>query len=103
MQAVRGVLGSDVGPNEPLMDAGLDSLGAVEFKNAIAAGIGVELPVTAHSLPWTSTTTCLMRGPQPEPNQNLTQARAPALALALLGPRVELQHHSAIHKRQFTA
>eukprot|EP00959_Pyramimonas_sp_CCMP1952_P038616 808241-Pyramimonas_sp.AAC.1 len=29
------------------MDAGLDSLGAVELKNAIAANLGVELPVTA--------------------------------------------------------
>jgi acyl transferase domain-containing protein/NADPH:quinone reductase-like Zn-dependent oxidoreductase/acyl carrier protein len=41
------VLGSDVGPDEPLMDAGMDSLGSVEFKNAVTAQLGFELPVTA--------------------------------------------------------
>ena len=47
MAAVQSVLGADIGVDEPLMDAGLDSLGAVELKNAIAAEVGVELPVTA--------------------------------------------------------
>ena len=44
---VKGVLGAEVGPNEPLMDAGLDSLGAVEFRNAAEGRLGVSLPVTA--------------------------------------------------------
>ena len=35
MAAVSDVLGSDVGADDPLMDAGLDSLGAVELKNTI--------------------------------------------------------------------
>ena len=44
---VKDVLGAEVGLNEPLMDAGLDSLGAVEFKNAVENRMGVSLPVTA--------------------------------------------------------
>ena len=41
------MVGAEIGPDEPLMDAGLDSLGAVEFKNALEGRMGVELPVTA--------------------------------------------------------
>ena len=44
---LKGVLGSDVGLHDPLMDAGLDSLGAVEFKSAVEARLGLTLPVTA--------------------------------------------------------
>eukprot|EP00959_Pyramimonas_sp_CCMP1952_P353718 7410857-Pyramimonas_sp.AAC.1 len=43
---VEGVLGASVAPDAPLMDAGLDSLGAAELGNAIRAGVGVEVPVT---------------------------------------------------------
>ena len=44
--AVANVLGSAVAPTEPLMAAGLDSLGAVELKNALQTHMGVELPST---------------------------------------------------------
>ena len=47
MAAVRNVLGADIAPDEPLMDAGLDSLGAVEFQNVIQQSFGIELPVTS--------------------------------------------------------
>ena len=43
---LRAVVGSEVGFDEPLMDAGLDSLGAVEFKNAVEGRMGVSLPTT---------------------------------------------------------
>ena len=43
---LRALVGSEVGLEEPLMDAGLDSLGAVEFKNAVEGRMGVELPAT---------------------------------------------------------
>ena len=46
MEVVRGVVGPDAQANDPLMDAGLDSLGAVELKNAIDTAVGVELPGT---------------------------------------------------------
>ena len=46
MEAVQSVLGAPVADDTPLMDAGLDSLGAVEFKNAVESLVGVELPVT---------------------------------------------------------
>ena len=44
--AVASVLGSVVPPAEPLMAAGLDSLGAVELKNALETHLGLELPST---------------------------------------------------------
>ena len=43
---LRALVGSEVGKDEPLMDAGLDSLGAVEFKNAVESRMGVELSAT---------------------------------------------------------
>lgn len=47
MSAVRGVIGFDVNPAEPLLDTGLDSLTVVEFKSAVTNNTGVELPATA--------------------------------------------------------
>ena len=43
---VRDILGTDVAANEPLIDAGLDSLGAVELRDAVNAAVGMELPST---------------------------------------------------------
>eukprot|EP00894_Picocystis_sp_ML_P004398 jgi/Pico_ML_1/54915/g54.t1 len=45
-ESVRGVLGADVGVEEPLMAAGLDSLGAVEVRNSVERKMGTELPST---------------------------------------------------------
>merc|ERR1719199_1576445 len=36
MNTVSAVLGASVGSDEPLMDAGLDSLGSVELRNGLA-------------------------------------------------------------------
>ena len=43
---VGAIIGDDVGQDVPLMDAGLDSLGAVELRNALAQAVGMELPGT---------------------------------------------------------
>ena len=46
--AVAGVLaGGAVAPEQPLMEAGLDSLGALELRNALQARFGVNLAATA--------------------------------------------------------
>ena len=45
-EAVAAVLGSSVGAEDPLMAAGLDSLGTVELRNALERCTGLELPST---------------------------------------------------------
>ena len=45
-EAVASVLGASVGLEDPLMAAGLDSLGSVELKNALEKRAGIELPST---------------------------------------------------------
>jgi acyl carrier protein len=46
METVAGVLGIFVGQDDPLMDAGLDSLGSVELRNGLFRLVGMELPGT---------------------------------------------------------
>ncbi len=41
---VEAVLGSSVGDQEPLMAAGLDSLGATEVRNSLQESLGMDLP-----------------------------------------------------------
>ena len=43
---VSDILGKEVAINEPLIDAGLDSLGAVELRDAVNAAVDMELPST---------------------------------------------------------
>ena len=44
--AVTQVVGSDVDTDEPLMSAGLDSLGSVEFANVLAQKFSMQMPAT---------------------------------------------------------
>ena len=44
--AVQQVLGTAPEPSAPLMEAGLDSLGAVELRNALSTAFASELPAT---------------------------------------------------------
>ena len=41
-----GIVGSRIDPSQPLAEAGLDSIGSVEFRNAASALIGRDLPAT---------------------------------------------------------
>lgn len=43
---LSGLLGGPVPADQPLMEAGLDSIGAVELRNAVSANFGIELPAT---------------------------------------------------------
>ena len=45
-EAVKNILGATVAAEEPLMAAGLDSLGAVELRNSLEARLGLQLPGT---------------------------------------------------------
>jgi acyl carrier protein len=45
-EAISSIVGGSVSPDEPLMAAGLDSLGAVELKNSLEGRLGVQLPGT---------------------------------------------------------
>ncbi|KAK9837058.1 hypothetical protein WJX84_003543 [Apatococcus fuscideae] len=42
----EGMLGCDIGLDQPLMEAGLDSLGAVELRNTISSQFNIDLPAT---------------------------------------------------------
>ena len=44
---VKGILSNDIAPSTPLMEAGLDSLGAVELRTAASAAFSLPLPATA--------------------------------------------------------
>ena len=44
--ALEGVLGGRIGVEEPLMSAGLDSLGSVEFANVLSRQFGMQMPGT---------------------------------------------------------
>jgi len=46
LAVVRGVLGAEVAAAQPLAEAGLDSLGAVELRGALGARFGAVLPAT---------------------------------------------------------
>ncbi len=43
---MSSILGRAVQPDEPLMSAGLDSLGSVELRNSLEARLGLQLPAT---------------------------------------------------------
>ena len=46
LAVAQSVLGQGVTLEQPLMEAGLDSLGAVELRNQLASRFAVELPAT---------------------------------------------------------
>ena len=64
-----GVLGLEVAPDQPLMEAGLDSIGAVELRNAVGAKFCVDLPATVtfdHPTPQALASFLAARVPPPQ-------------------------------------
>lgn len=47
LEIVAGIVGAALDAEDPLMASGLDSLGAVQLRNAVSERFGVELPATA--------------------------------------------------------
>ena len=45
-EIARGILGHEIGLDDPLMAAGLDSLASVEFRNALEVKLALALPAT---------------------------------------------------------
>jgi acyl carrier protein len=45
-QCVREVIGRELPPEQPLMEAGLDSLAALELRSSLGAAFKVDLPAT---------------------------------------------------------
>lgn len=45
-EIARGILGREIGVDDPLMAAGLDSLASVEFRNALEGKLALTLPAT---------------------------------------------------------
>ena len=43
---VEGLIGGQVAQDQPFMEAGLDSLGAVEFRNTLATRYSLDLPAS---------------------------------------------------------
>jgi acyl carrier protein len=74
--AAKGIIGGSVSANEPLMAAGLDSLGAVELRNSLESGLGMQLPST---LVFDYPTITAIAG---FVNDSLAPATAPAAAAA---------------------
>eukprot|EP00873_Tetraselmis_striata_P012574 jgi/Tetstr1/432838/TSEL_022187.t1 len=46
VETVQSIAGVGVGRDDPLMEAGMDSLGSVELRNELSSRFGVELPAT---------------------------------------------------------
>ncbi|BDA51457.1 probable inactive phenolphthiocerol synthesis polyketide s at N-terminal half [Coccomyxa sp. Obi] len=68
LQAVNAVLGREVGPEEPLMSAGLDSLGAVELRKELSRLTTLDLPATlVFDYPSTDELTAALAVMLPEP------------------------------------
>jgi len=46
LDTLSSVVGSSINMDDPLLDAGVDSLGAVELRNALSLSFGIDLPST---------------------------------------------------------
>ena len=96
--AIASVLGRKIDPNEPLMDAGLDSLAMTEVAAAITSVVGMKLPQTvAFDYPTVvaiagyvvSESTNHLEGMRPDHTVSVVQQQVSDTITAVIGRRLE--------------